>query len=203
MDRIGEPSPFGDERVYRRAEAAVFHKTKDELGGLSNMAGGFPLVVAGAQILTSEALYQACRFPHRPDVQQLIIAQASPMAAKMKSKPHRADTRSGWDDNRVAIMRWCLRVKLAQHPERFGRLLLATGDRPVVEQSRRDAFWGAKPMDEETLVGQNVLGRLLTELREELRASGIAAFTIVEPPRLPTFHLYGRPIGVVRSPVRA
>jgi ribA/ribD-fused uncharacterized protein len=203
MDRIGEPFPFGDERTYRRAEVAVFHKTKDDLGGLSNMAGGFPLVVAGVQILTSEALYQACRFPHRPDVQRLIIAQASPMAAKMKSKPHRADTRAGWDDDRVTIMRWCLRVKLAQHPERFGRLLLATSDRPIVEQSRRDAFWGAKPLNEDMLAGQNVLGRLLTELRDELRGAGSAAFTIVEPPRLPTFLLYGLPIGVVQSSTSA
>jgi hypothetical protein len=78
-------------------------------------------------------------------------------------------------------------------------LLLATGDGPIVEQSRRDAFWGAKPLDDDTLVGQNVLGRLLTELRDALRETGSAAFTIVEPPRLPTFLLYERPIGAVRS----
>jgi hypothetical protein len=44
----------------------VFYKAKEVFGGLSNMAGGFPLVVNGIHILTSEALYQACYFPPPP-----------------------------------------------------------------------------------------------------------------------------------------
>jgi ribA/ribD-fused uncharacterized protein len=198
MDWSGATGQYDDERLYRRAEAAVFHKTGEQFGGLSNMAGGFVLNVAGVRILTSEALYQACRFPSLPDIQRLIIAQASPMSAKMKSKPHRAQTRANWDDDRVEIMRWCLRVKLAQHPERFGALLLSTGERPIVEQSRRDPFWGAKVVDDATLVGQNVLGRLLSELRDELRAGGVERFELVKPLDLPDFLLDGRPIGTLR-----
>ncbi len=60
-------------RTYNRNESVVFSKTHEPFGGLSNMAGGFPLKVNGLRILTSEALYQACRFPHKPDVQRLII----------------------------------------------------------------------------------------------------------------------------------
>lgn len=78
-------------RTYNRASSVVVLKTKEAFGGLSNMAGGFPLDVNGMRILTSEALYQACRFPHRPEVQTLIIEQKSPMTAKMKSKPYRHD----------------------------------------------------------------------------------------------------------------
>src|SRR5438105_2891921 len=78
-------------REYARKGSAVFCKTDEEFGGLSNMAAGFPLVVNGVPIRTSEALYQACRFPHLSDVQRLIIDQKSPMTAKMKSKPHRAN----------------------------------------------------------------------------------------------------------------
>jgi hypothetical protein len=50
------------------------------------MAAGFPLMVNDIAIRTSEALYQASRFPHRPDVQHEIIAQASPLVVKMKSR---------------------------------------------------------------------------------------------------------------------
>ena len=53
-------------RTYDRANSAIFLKTREKHGGLSNMAGGFPLVVNGTEIRTSEALYQACRFPHLP-----------------------------------------------------------------------------------------------------------------------------------------
>ena len=93
-------------RQYARANSIVFLKTKARYGGLSNMAGGFPLWINGIRILTSEALYQACRFPHRPDVQRLIIAQRSPMTAKMKGKPHRNDSRPDWSRVRVTVMRW-------------------------------------------------------------------------------------------------
>ena len=186
-------------RTYDRRTSVVFCKTQEAFGGLSNMAAGYPLVVNGASIRTSEALYQACRFPHEPEVQRLIIQQTSPMTAKMKSKPHRKKTRSDWDKVRVNIMRWCLRVKLAQNWQKFSDLLLATGDRAIVEESRKDDFWGAKGTDEETLVGMNVLGRLLMELREELRSADRERLRKVEPPAVQQFLLYGRPIGVVEA----
>lgn len=154
-------------RTYYRPDSTVFLKTKEAFGGLSNMAGGFSLCVNGIDIRTSEALYQACRFPHLPAVQRFIIEQRSPMTAKMKSRKHHQDSRTDWDWVRVKIMRWCLRVKLIQNWDAFSELLLETGDRPIVEQSRRDDFWGAKPVDKHTLVGMNALGRLLIELRKK------------------------------------
>lgn len=186
-------------RTYDRPSSIVFLKTDEPFGGLSNMAGGFPLQVGGTRILTAEALYQACRFPHLPEVQRLIIEQKSPMTAKMKSKPHRKNSRPDWDWVRVNVMRWCLRVKLAQNWAKFSELLVKTGERPIVEESRRDDFWGAKPVDVQTLVGMNALGRLLMELREVVKSQGRAAFRVVEPPDIPELLLFGRPIGPIRE----
>ncbi|RDI29161.1 hypothetical protein DFR41_101917 [Pseudacidovorax intermedius] len=199
--RLSTDKDEGLLRTYVRSEIVVFYKTKDEFGGLSNMASGYPLRINRVRILTAEALYQACRFPHMPDVQREIIGQYSPMTAKMKSKPHRKDSRPDWDDVRYKVMRWCLRVKLAQNYEEFGRLLLATRDRPIVEQSRKDDYWGAKLADETgaTLIGQNVLGRLLMELREKLKDDTEGALKTVLPLSLPDFLLLGRPIETVRA----
>jgi putative DNA methylase len=197
---LTETVPAARMRRYQRADAAVFLKTKEAFGGLSNMASGFPLRVNGVRILTSEALYQACRFPHLPKVQRLIIEQTSPMTAKMKGKPYRGDSRPDWDDVRVRIMRWCLRVKLIQNYPEFSRLLLETGERPIVEQSRKDDFWGAKPIDDDTLIGENVLGRLLMELREEIREGRKWPAEELRPLDIPNFLLYGRPIEPVRGP---
>ena len=184
-------------RTYHRADAAVFLKTKEKYGGFSNMAGGFPLVVNDIEIRTSEALYQACRFPHMPEIQRLIIEQKSPMAAKMKGKPHRHNSRPDWDAVRVRIMRWCLQVKLAQNWDSFSKLLRETVELPIVEQSRRDDFWGAKPVDKDTLTGVNVLGRLLMELREQVKDSPSELLLRVEPLAIPDFLLDGRQIEVV------
>lgn len=182
----------------KQKDRVVFLKTEDEFGGLSNMAGGFPLCVNGIDIKTSEALYQACRFPHKPDVQREIIAQHSPMAAKMKSKPHRNKTRKDWDEVRVHIMRWCLKVKLVQNWDKFSALLKETGARQIVEQSRKDDFWGAKRFDNDTFVGMNILGQLLMELREEIKNE--KPWPTVEPPaNIPDFLLYGEAITAVSA----
>lgn len=186
-------------RTYVRSEVVVVYKTKEAFGGLSNMASGYPLQINGVRILTTEALYQACRFPHMPEVQREIIGQHSPMTAKMKSKPYRKNSRLDWDEVRYKVMRWCLRVKLAQNYEEFGRLLLATRDRPIVEQSRKDDYWGAKLADEtgETLIGQNVLGRLLMELREKLKEDQDGRLKSVPTLDIPEFLLLGKPIDAV------
>lgn len=183
-------------RTYTRDKAVAFRKTNERFGGLSNMAADFPLEVNGIHIRTAEALYQACRFPHMPDVQIIIINERSPMTAKMKSKPYRKDSRPDWDAVRVPIMKWCLRVKLAQNWHIFGDLLLATGERSIVEDSRKDDYWGAKVIDDETLCGQNVLGRLLMELRDKLRTSP-GSLRIVEPLPLAEFKLLGDDIPAI------
>ena len=186
-------------RIYDRETSVVFLKTMERFGGLSNMAAGYPLRVNGVRIKTSEALYQACRFPHMPEVQQLIIGENSPMTAKMRSKPYRRVSRHDWDFVRVKIMRWSLRVKLAQNWREFGRLLLSTGDRPIVEQSRKDDFWGAKVAEDGTLVGMNVLGRLLMELREQLKGDESESLRFIEPLAISEFLLFGQPIDAVQA----
>lgn len=192
-------NPSDEPRTYLRDKCVVFHTTKDKFGGLSNMAAGYPLNVNGVAIRTSEALYQACRFPSRPDVQSLIINERSPMIAKGKSKPFRNETREDWDLLRHKIMRWCLRVKLAQNYETFGRLLLDTGERHIVEQSSKDDFWGAFVRGNNVLVGQNVLGRLLMELRERLTLDLDQNLRVVEPLPIHNFLLFGEPIQTVNS----
>jgi predicted NAD-dependent protein-ADP-ribosyltransferase YbiA (DUF1768 family) len=64
-------------------------------------------------------------------------------------------------------MESCLRLKAAQHPKTFGRLLASTGDQVLVEESTRDSWWGAIPVNDVELEGRNVLGLLLMEIRKE------------------------------------
>mgnify|MGYP002784870202 CR=1 FL=1 len=164
------------------------------------MASGYPLRLGDIDVPSSEALYQACRFPHIPALQYEIIKQKSPMSAKMVGKPHRQESRADWDLIRVRIMRWCLRVKLAQNWKRFGQALLETDDLAIVEWSRHDTFWGTVKQPGGKLVGINALGRLLMQLRSLLRES-CQELVVVEPPRLPNFLLLERPIPVIRAPV--
>lgn len=181
-------------RTYQSSKAALFRKTSEKYGGLSNMAPGYALRVNDSFVRTSEALYQVCRYPHLPQVQMLILQQSSPMTAKMYARKYLSKTRPDWDDVRVPLMRWCLRAKLLQNKKVFGELLLATGSLPIVEYSKRDDFWGAKLQpDGITLVGRNVLGRLLMELRELYREGNFDSNRL-KPINIPNFKLFGDPI---------
>ena len=93
-------------------------------------------------------------------------------------------------------MRWCLRVKLVQNWEKFRDALLETGDLPIVEHSRRDDFWGAKPIDGQTLIGVNALGRLLMELREFIKQEPEPSVSLspVKPLAIRDFLLYEQEI---------
>lgn len=187
-------------REYKADEVVWFRKTKEAFGGLSNMCSGYPLSVNGHKILTSEALYQACRFPHLPEVQREIIVQKSPMTAKMKSKPYRNFTRPDWDSKRIAIMKWALQVKLAQNFTKFGNLLEETWPKQIVEDSRKDKFWGAvrSKDDKNILIGINALGRLLMELREKyMDRRENMGLLIVQPLQINNFKLFGENIKTI------
>jgi type I restriction enzyme S subunit len=179
-------------RRYNRSESVVFLKTKERFGELSNMAAGFPVLVNGSRANTVEAVYQACRFPHRPDLQELIFAQNSPMTAKMKVKPFRSISRSDWNNVRIRCMRWSLQLKLAYNFAEFSRILKDTGNKPIVELSTKDRFWGAEPIDDNTLVGANVLGRLLMQLRNDVIEHPENHHRIVDPPAIDEFLFFGR-----------
>ncbi len=177
-------------RIYQVDKCISFRKTTEKFGGLSNMASGYPIVVNKIFIRTSEALYQALRYSQYLKIQEEIISQTSPMTAKMKSKKYKDKTREDWDNVRVHIMRWSLRVKLLQNKDTFGKLLLETGTLPIVEESSKDSFWGAKLIDNR-LEGMNVLGRLLMQLREEYKQYN---FCVVEPLNINNFYLYNKKI---------
>lgn len=181
-------------RQYDIRHVAAFRKTKEKWGELSNMAGGFPVVVNGVHIKSVEALYQACRYPDMPEVQENILNQSSPMTAKMVGKPFKDNTRKDWDNVRIKIMKWVLRVKLAQNWDRFSSVLFESKNIPIVELSNKDDFWGAKQIDDNIYIGVNALGRLLMGLREQINTYDKSQFMHVPPLNIDNFNLYGHQI---------
>ena len=88
-------------------------------------------------------------------------------AAKSKGSKERAYLHLDWEDAKVEIMRDILRIKFKQGTKLAGKLL-ATGSRDLVYGSRYnvDTFWG---YDLYNGYGNNVLGRLLMEIRSDLQ----------------------------------
>jgi ribA/ribD-fused uncharacterized protein len=161
--------------TYNRSQCVVFCQIDEPFGGLSNIARGFPLRFEGHDYLTSEHLYQCLRFPKHPSLQSLIREVRSPMGAKMKTKPLRKlHGRPDWEAVCRDVMRFCLRLKLRTYERAFGRLLRESAGRSIVEESRKKCndMWSARALreDQGILVGENTLGLLLMELRDEFLA---------------------------------
>lgn len=187
-------------REYKLEETCSFSSTKSEFGGLSNMCAGFNLNVNGKGILTSEALYQALRFPNNPEIQIEIVLEKSPMTAKMVSKKYIEKTRNDWENVKIDIMRWCLRVKLAQNFLKFGLLLEKTNSKNIVELSNKDEFWGAKlNKNANSIIGVNALGRLLMELRAEYLSESRYSLLLVKPLDIEDFKLFGDKIPIING----
>lgn len=176
-----------ERREYDPNKVAVFHKTKEKYGELSNMASGFPIDFNGIlRIPSSEALYQMMRYTEYPNIQYEIANTNSGMAAKMKSKRYRHLSRGDWKKKRVIIMRWCLHMKYVSNRSTFHAALKSTEDLEIVERSRKDDFWGAIEMDGR-LIGANILGRLLFELRSSVYAKKEPKIYIPDVPHLKIF----------------
>ena len=189
----------------RHETTAVIYKVDGEYGDLSNLSNGFPLTVAGIDLKSSEALYQACKYPHKAEWQREILDARHAMEAKMKARKdgRPKECRPDWEAVKVQVMHWVLRVKLAQHPRRIAALVRWSGTGPLVEQSRKDRFWGAVEESDGVFRGENMLGQLWTEFREDVRArftaGNEASLLKVDPPEVPDFKLLGTEIGVVRG----
>ena len=162
-------------RIYARDEVCGFRFRRAAWGAFSNFQPlPVPIAAGPWTFATSESLYQACKFAGRPDVQQRIAEAPTAREAAAIGRTPGLGIDPGWNAQRVDVMRWVLRLKREANEAEIDALLAATGDRPIVEVSARDAWWGAKPVAGR-YEGNNVLGRLWMELRQQLRDGDAAA----------------------------
>ena len=155
-----------ESRKWPKEKCAVFFRLREQHGKLSNMSGGFGLTVNGLWFQSSEGLYQALKFPYDVAIQKEIALQRTGIEAKKTAYAHYPSkfNNPNWDSIKLDAMAFSLGIKLLQHPQDVGEALLGTGNVPIVERSSRDPWWGAI-LKGDYLEGVNVLGRLLTILR--------------------------------------
>ena len=107
---------------------------------------------------------------------QKILATSDARKQKALGRQVRGSDNAKWGAYKEDIVREANRAKFSQN-EGLRRKLFQTGRKLLAEASPMDAIWGIG-LDEETArsvppdqwPGQNLLGRILTDVREELRA---------------------------------
>jgi hypothetical protein len=121
---------------------------------------------------TAEHAYQAGKAA-KPSVREWILQAPTPSLAAMAAHGlYVWDVVPNWASIKVDRMRAVLRAKFSQHDD-LRRLLLDTGSRRLVEvgtvNNAVNRFWG-----EVNGKGENTLGKLLMELRDDLRKEAIS-----------------------------
>lgn len=129
---------------------------------LSNM---FPCTVTmkvNGEVLTmnsSEAVFQSLKCKNQDDVRKFVGING--FEAKKLGKT--VEARANWFDMNLDAMRYALKCKFTQNPALAAKLVALEGE--IVEINEwNDTFWGVC-----NGIGQNWLGKLLMELRDELR----------------------------------
>lgn len=108
-----------------------------------------------------EHLFQAFKCESLADAQRVLNA---PTPGEAKKIGRTAKMRSDWEDNKVTLMYSLVRDKFKNHYLRS--LLLETGDAELIEENT----WGDKLWGTCNGVGENLLGKILMRVRNELRS---------------------------------
>ena len=146
-----------------RIERVLFRKEDPIHWFLSNFATGFDFADpdTGEWWATSEHYYQACKTPVESERGEIQCA-ATPFEAKKKGQ--NVNMFNDWDQRKIDAMRKTLKLKF--YPgSKAAEMLLDTGWDYLVEFAPwGDTFWGV----DRDLRGENWLGKLLMERRDEL-----------------------------------
>ncbi|MEQ8235094.1 MAG: NADAR family protein [Gammaproteobacteria bacterium] len=113
--------------------------------------------------LSAEHYYQAMKFPPGEHFLRIRDADHPDLARKLGHAWFRRKRRD-WKQNRVIYMTRAMYTKCHAHDE-VAATLLGTGERPIIECSTFDFFWGCGRDGR----GENQFGRLLERVRTRLR----------------------------------
>jgi hypothetical protein len=158
-------------------DLAPIDRFRGEWEVLSNFAF-VPVTRNGATYRTSEHAFQAAKAISPADAERVA---AAPTPTEAKRLGRHVQARPDWEQIKVNVMRECLRSKFSDPAARAK--LLSTGQRLLRESNTwHDNYWGdcACPRCAGT-PGQNLLGRLLMELRDQLLTELTATSTPPQP----------------------
>lgn len=144
--------------------AIYFYVPGERYGAFSNFSR-HGVELDGAWWPTVEHFFQAQKFED-PAYREKIRSVALPRDAKNLGRTRDRPLRADWDAVRDDVMLRAVRRKFETHPK-IRALLLETGEEEIIENAPGDFYWGAGADGS----GQNKLGKILMQVRGELRSS--------------------------------
>lgn len=145
----------------------LFYSTQEVPYGCFSNFSAHPFTLDNVVWRTTEHYFQAMKFYPNWDHIHAIRAMPSPMQAAKAGRSRARPLRADWEAVKDNIMRKAVLAKFEQHPE-IAQILLETGNEDLIENTTKDHYWGCGS----TGTGKNMLGIILTEIRDILRSQG-------------------------------
>lgn len=139
-----------------------FYSTRDPYGEFSNFSK-HRIFLEDKLWPTTEHYFQARKFAATEHAEAIRLAPSAKVAAEM-GRDRKRPLRPDWETVKDDVMRVAVRAKFTQH-EALRTMLLATGDAELIEHTANDNYWA----DGGDGSGKNMLGKILMEIRDELR----------------------------------
>lgn len=149
--------------MERPVMSIKFYRERDEPYGCFSNFSKHSFEVDEMPWQTVEHYFQAMKFPGTPHEEAIRVSSA-PMTAKQMGNDQARPLRPDWQAVKDDIMRRAVRAKFEQNPD-IRAVLLGTGGEELIEDAPGDYYWGCGAEG----IGKNMLGKILMEIRGELR----------------------------------
>lgn len=140
----------------------LFYNENEAYGYFSNYYM-LPITINGVEYASVEHYYQSRKTQSIPYSEKIRTASTADEAKTLGNSPD-CPIRKDWNSYRNLAMTEGLIAKFTQH-EDLQKLLLATEDSLLAENSSHDYYWGIGADG----TGKNMLGRLLMTTRDSLK----------------------------------
>lgn len=139
-----------------------FHLANGDYGCFSNFSR-HPVYLKNKRWPTSEHYFQAQKFAETKHEEEVRLT-SKPMKAAEMGRDRKRPLRNDWEKVKDDIMREAVMAKFTQLKDLTG-ILLGTDDAMIIEHTANDRYWA----DGGDGTGQNMLGKILMEVREAIR----------------------------------
>ena len=152
---------------YPAAKCALVGKAKDEWGILGNF-GRASVVVNDVEFSNTEKLFQCMKFAHLPVIQEIYAQNNMGIKMKAKKKEYAVYIREDWPRIFLDALKFVLVTKYEQSEAFRNELERSKGLYIVEDETSRNKVADAygTVMEGDEMVGPNLLGQFLMELRD-------------------------------------
>jgi ribA/ribD-fused uncharacterized protein len=147
------------------SEQIKFYRANEPYGVFSNFDTKHPIMLFGKVWPSTEHYFQAMKFLGTDDdwAEQIRIVEKPRFAASM-GRDRNHPLRPNWENEKYHVMKLAVMAKFTQH-EDCKKTLLSTDGIELIEHTTNDNVWA----DGGDGSGQNLLGKILMEVRDEIR----------------------------------